>query len=463
MIASVMAGITLFFATTVSVMAAEVIHYDGSGTIFYEPDRTKLLTEQTQILQDCGFNAQFNEDGSLITLAQDSPWGAFGTEQIQQLHDNLINNGILSFVVYENSVCSLKIGDTARNLVVCLDFSNYNVTTFESGFLEGVIYALMGTSLEFPYLGGNNGMVESTETTVDRPAAVDYINAADGSFITDKQIELHLRGMSDNEAWTTYINIIDENGVKGANEYVHEYSLHIKLPSNTWTADKQVITFNSGSLTVTGIRNFSVATPSCIGYDIGNIILEEGKDFVSIAADATGDNNHVHYIGATLWQIQYLLDKSFDTVLPSTKTTYVEEIFYKPYANSDFIRAYAGVGRENGNLYANIYDQPSYSTLNTSNMQGILIFFYWLCHVYEYPTGYTYDSLSYVHYERDENNLVNGVTGELTCDWASAGDTGRSTVHCSHGTGINADAPTLVGYFDKGGGFYNANGEGMSG
>ena len=263
--ASIMAFIMLLFAASFSVFAATSVAYTGASTIALvgTGNKTQELSLQRQTLVNCGLNATVGNGN--ITLESDSAfWVMFSPSSIEQYHNQLIKEGILSFIVYDNSVCSLKVNskaDSTRNLVVCLDFSEYNITHFESEFLQGIIYPLMG-SFSLGGILGNSGMMESTVATDTKPAAVQYIDAAHGTLITDKQVDLYLKGISNDASRTSYMTITGSNQTETV--YIHDYSLHIILPSNIWWGETSQITFDANSLTVNGVVGISVAAPSCI-------------------------------------------------------------------------------------------------------------------------------------------------------------------------------------------------------
>lgn len=459
--AGIMAGIMLLFATSFSVFAANSVSYVGSGTITLigTGNQTKEISEQRQALVNCGLNATVGS-GS-IALESDSAWQAINSSTIEKFHNQLIKEGILSFIVYDNSICSLKVNpsvSSTRNLVVCLDFSQYNITRFESGFLEGIIYALMG-SVQLGSIG-NNGMVESTVATDTKPAAVQYIDAAHGTLITDKQVDLYLKGVGGMENLTSYMQITDGN--QRETVYIHDYSLHIILPSNTWWGGTSKITFDANSLHVNGVWNISVSAPSCIGLDISKVTLGD-EDYISIHQNAAPDTTHFHYIGMQS-QMEYCMKKSFDNVLsPShTEENYVEEIFVKPFTDLHFTRGYAGVGKENGKLYASVYDQPATAAaMPLTRTVGILILYYWLWFEYGGGTNTSFGDANYItykHYPRDtETNLVQtDLMATLTFN-GQADAQGWYYVYCMHNENATEVTSTgrLIGSFRK------VNGEGQ--
>lgn len=460
--AGIMASIMLFFAASFSVFAANSVTYAGNGTVTLigTGNQTKEINAQRQALVNCGLNATVGS-GS-ITLESDSAWGTTSPSAIEKYHNQLIKEGILSFIVYDNSVCSLKVNskaDSTRNLVVCLDFSEYNITRFESGFLEGIIYPLMG-SISILGIVGNNSMTESTVATDTKPATVQYIDAAHGTLITDKRIDLFLKGVSDNESNTSYMTISGENQAETV--YVHDYSLHIILPSNTWWGGTSKITFDANSLSVNGIWGISVSAPSCIGLDISKITLGS-QDYISVNQNAAPDTTHFHYIGMQN-QMEYCMKKAFDNVLSTSnnKSNYVEEIFVKPFTDSHFTRGYAGVGKENGKLYASVYDQPATETaMPITRTAGILVLYYWLWFEYGGGTNTSFGNANYItykHYPRDtQTNLVQtDLVATLTFN-GQADAQGWYYVYCTH----NQNATLVTNKARLIGSFRKVNGEGQ--
>ena len=468
-LASIMASVMLLFAVSTSVYAATNISYAGTGShslVGTGKDEIKAsLQEQKNILTSCGLNATVSNEN--VTLSTDSAdFSSFSASNIKKYHENLIKNGILSFLVYDHSVCSLKVdsaSSSSLNLVVCLDFSSYNIVSFESDFLEGIAYALMGTSLQIPFLGGNNTMTNDTEETYAHNATgeaihpVQYIDAALGREI-DKTVKLHFRGMAANDNNTTYMTI---DG--GSNIYIHAYSLHIVLPRNNWGGNRATISFKQNSLTVDGVGGLSVDPPQCIGLDVSGIVLDETgeNDYVSMHGSAAPDTSHFHYVG-TDSQMEYCMTRAFDNVLTSAQTAsnYVEEIFVKPYTNSHFTRGYAGIGKEDGKLYASVYDQPPASAelMEDTRAIGILIFYYWLRFGYTLPSGHSVDFtdgsyIGYRHYRRDaETYLIEAELGVMTCDFTfnNADSVDKwINVYCTHTpTGVGT-TNNLIGSFRR--------------
>ena len=470
LLTGIMAIVMLFFALTVSVYAATSVSYDGSGVLNLtgtgKEQVEASLQEQVDVLTSCGLNATLASES--VELSTDSAtFSSMNASNIKKYHDNLIKNGILSFIVYDNSVCSLKVDGasaTSLNLVVCLDFSNYNITVFEEDFLEGIVYALMG-SVSLGSLG-NSSMTNDTEetyahnTTGEAIHPVKYIDAALGAEI-DKTVKLYFRGMSARDNFTTYMTI---DG--GKSIYVHAYSLHIVLPRNSWGDTKATIRFASNSLTIDGFWNWSISVdpPECIGLDISGIALDSTgeNDYVQLDDHAAPDTKHFHYVG-TQHQMEYCMKKSFDRVLSPSHTTtdYVEEIFIKPFTDSHFTRGYAGIGKENGKLYASVYDQipDSGSTMAATRTGGILILYYWLRYAYVLPEGYAADFtdksyITYRHYRRNENTyLIESAVGALTADFTfdATDEAGRwISVYCTHAAdGGVGKTPNLVGSFRR--------------
>ncbi len=451
--AGIMAFIMLLFATSFSVFAATAVGYTGDGFISFigTGNQKQELTLQRQTLVNCGLNATVS--GNDLALETDSAdLSAIRATNIEKYHNNLIKEGILSFIVYDHSVCSLKVNSdssSSLNLVVCLDFSAYNVVRFESSFLQGIIYALMG-SVELGTLG-NGDMTESTHATDTKPAAVQYIDAAHGTVITDKKVDLYLKGISSYQNLTSYMTIDDTETV-----YIYDYSLHIILPANTWWGENSTIAFEENSLYVNGVWGVSVTPPSCIGFDISKVTLGE-QDYITIDENAAPDTTHFHYIGMQS-QMEYCMKKAFDNVLSPSHTAqnYVEEIFVKPFTNLHFTRGYAGVGKENGKLYASVYDQPATAELMpTTRTIGILVLYYWLWFEYGGGTNTSFCNSSYItyrHYPRDSQSYIvqSDIVATLTFNGV-ADSNGWYYVYCMHNADATAVTSTarLVGSFRR--------------
>lgn len=455
--AGIMAFVMLLFCVSFSVYAATAIAYDGTGfvTLIGTGNRQKELDTQRQTLVNCGLNAALS-DGSVVLQTDSATGTALRKNAIQEKHNRLIEEGILSYIIYDNSICSLKINEEASsslNLVVCLDFSNYSITGFQDGFLDGIIYSLMGSIEVFGY--GNGSMTESTTNADGTQGPISYIDAATGTLIPDKKIDLYMKGIGNLQNLTSYFTIEGEGTT-----YIYEYSLHIVLPNNIWWEQSSSITFEANSFTVTGLKilgtTISVEPPSCIGVDLSKVTVGD-TDPVIIDDNAAPETTHFHFIGMQN-QMEYCLEKSFDKVLDKSfnQNNYVEEIFVKPYTNSHFTRGYAGVGKENGKLYVSVYDQPATAELMpTTRTIGILVLYYWLWFEYGGGTNTSFGNSSYItyrHYPRDSQSYIvqSDVMATLTFN-GKADSSGWYYVYCMHNADATAVTSTarLVGSFRR--------------
>lgn len=434
---------TALLATSFSVQAATNVFYQTSngGTISFAPQE-QLIADQKTELTNCGFSVSTSgTDDVTLNMEETSAWNSVGTTTLQNQHSALVENGILSYIIYDNAVCQIT-----TDLVVCLDFSAYKISSFGENFLNGLTYALTGSS---SFWGMGADFDENTDN-----GTVSLIDAALGRSITDKRAVLHLGGMGTYSKST--ISYYDENNELLETKTIGGYSLHIVLPRNNWSDELSTITFEENSLTSEGIGQLAASPPTSIGLDISNVLLSEEKDYLDVHENATGGNTeHFHYIGSTSIQLEYALKKSLNTVLSSelNKTDYVEEIFVKPYANTHFCRIYAGVGLESSKLYISTYDQPSGANYTAKDMLALVRLFRWLKYRYDLPTKLDGASVDYRHYERDENNKVLSEVGIVTCDWTGEEKTfgtGESAVTATfHSVVCSHRSDIVTGYFSE--------------
>jgi hypothetical protein len=140
----------------------------------------------------------------------------------------------------------------------------------------------------------------------------------------------------------------------------------------------------------------------------------------------------------------------------------VEEIFVKPFTDLHFTRGYAGVGKENGKLYASVYDQPATAELMPATRTiGILVLYYWLWFEYGGGTNTSFGNSSYItyrHYPRDSQSYIVQTDLMATLTFNGQADAqGWYYVYCTH----NANATLVTNKARLIGSFRKVNGEGQ--
>ncbi len=106
------------FAFSFSVFAVDQANWSSTdGSLSYFPQEILIEDPQAE-LENCGFNVS-TKGTTEVTLSMDqtSAWGSTGTSKLQNLHKNLVNSGILSYYVYNNSMCNIM-----TDLVVSVAF-----------------------------------------------------------------------------------------------------------------------------------------------------------------------------------------------------------------------------------------------------------------------------------------------------------------------------------------------------
>ena len=431
------------------IFGATSFHFTSSSAeLSYTPPKESVSDQATR-LENCGF--KITDDGELLTLETASSWGSTGASTLVSRHNQLKENGILSYFIYSNSVCNVM-----TDLVVCLDFSNYRISTFSSDFLQAITYAITGSLSLFGQGASFN------ESTTD--GTVKLYDVAMGGEIKTMTANLHLRGITGSNNTTSYINYYDLNGNKlGDTHYITSYSLRIILPSNTWTeGELTTITFESGSLVSSGIGSLSASPPTSIGLDITNVTFDN-VDRVAINSNATeGKTTHFHYIASSQAQLLYCAQESLNYVLgTASSTNYTEEVFIKPYLNTAFCRIAIGFHKTGSEYSIEFYDEPNVTQTQEQSDESLLRTMQWLVYSYDFPGKLAAEDLSYTHRVRDpDSHQVTDDVGTITTDFtrATGGQVKLHELRCSHGGGTNPADPTLIGYFDSQGRVYNAYG-----
>ena len=124
------------------LLAAQRLAFSGTTSIEFNRDTTsgekpdeEILKEQQAELKDCGLNLQIDSNGN-VSLGQVFPGNQ---NEAVEYHNNLIEKGILSFMCYDEAVCS-----SLNQLVVVFDFSNYYIPTFGEYCFQSIHESIWG-------------------------------------------------------------------------------------------------------------------------------------------------------------------------------------------------------------------------------------------------------------------------------------------------------------------------------
>lgn len=430
-IAALAASCLLFLTACVTMRAAVSVTTDWRGTVGFSdgalfPPAPEELEEQQNTLNNSGFVAETEEGGGVL-MDNSTDNDVSDKATITSRHEELKNNGILSYMKYTGSLCPIL-----NDLIVVLDFSSFYITRFGANFLASMMHVLLGSSS----LGSTISFDEDI-TVYD-----DQGNASLGS--------LHLGGLS--RSGDTYVT------VDGKRTDVEKYSLRIILPDLA----EHKITFDSLSLYFIFAQSYGGA-PTNIAIDISNMSMRGDDSGIELSPTATGEyaNNmckDFHFIGRTRRQLEYALTDALDYANTVTADGYRTEIFIREQ-EGNFTRLYAGIETAVRGSGANItrtptvgiYDSVYHAAPQPEDILAVIDLFRWLKFVH---TDDLHDNLSFRHYHRNEKNEIAGTYGEVTCDSDGSVDVGGETryyVSCTHGEGKDPTDDNIVGYFTANG------------
>ncbi len=477
----VMSSSAIFAATSGSFGGSSSINY--LNAIKKGEEQLGDLTGSSQDGSDeTGLKGTVNPDGTLTLndtalSAGDVLGDALSTSNLEKQHKNLIEKGILRYVIYDGTICQAVNEENGPMLIVILDFSRYNISKFEAGFLDGLAYVLVGSN-EVNLIFAKRG-AEFTETNYTTDAAGNKVKGAltifdstNGGIEKEDKAELILRGV-----YPQGTNL-DKSVLKrpdGTEEFINQYSVRLILPDN------QSVTLEKGSLVIQGVdmNGFSTVPPDCLALGISHWNIkpvgetEDGriawsKD-VTLKAGVVANKQHFHWMTVSGYQMAYAFSRTLNAMLgrvpdsselPSVGT--VNEIFRKPDADSDFSQLFLSVKKvSDANITISVYDEPRGDSTNTTE-EGIAAavnMMYWLDKKYKLqekiPAGTT---VTMYHYPRSTNNEISeAAAGVLTCDINDPSKiieiNGEKcyTVECTHST------TSVIGYYSESGKLYDAN------
>lgn len=460
-----------------AIFAAASNSVGGSSVI-------KFLTSQQQFdnliggtdEQKTGLNGTMDENGN-ITLNDTTIGNVFGDsltyDTLKKEHDNLIKQGILRYAIYNGSLCS-----DATGLIIILDFSNYNITEFKSGFLNGLAYVLVGSNEKGSgILFGKRG-AEFTETNEAGGALTVFDSKNGGRVISpdEQQIKLTLRGIYAGTGGLlgikqSVVTVGDQSLDEGTP--INSYSLRIVLPSNA-----NSIHLEKGCLIIEGIDALGAAIvpPTSVGLGISHLNIQQtvGPDNevnwnenVNIDVGVT-TKPHFHWISVRGYQMAFALYHSLNNMLGLNKdengnviaeaaNSYVDEIFKKPHTYSDFAYLFLRNTKVSENkIVISVYDAPNGNNVQTEEgIAAAISMMNWMNNVYKLQEKKGDKEIEFRHYLRSQSNEIDEQYGVLTCDTNNTimhGGENCYAVKCTH----ESESGEIIGYYSASGKLYDA-------
>lgn len=430
-----------------ALLASPSTGISGEGALSFasaeEPDVTPVpdhdqasLEEQSKILagadrndRGCGFEVEITDGGLSVSGA--SPGG--GNDKINK---NLIENGILHYAKYENSLCKYL-----NNLIIILDFSDFFITEFTAQAFDFLYYAILGGANEFlSYTVKNIPVYNSATGKKSRETAATF----NGTTIT-------VDGQTD-------------GGI----------SLRIVLPN---LGEDKTLIFDDYSLNFYNWGSMGSLAPECVSIDISNLTItpkltEDGKldtsgsdtfSGLKISTKATQTEfppytpqcSHVHFIGRTGNQLEYALDTSVEFTKANTDTE--TEIFIRqpttdetdPESKFIFTRMYSRVYQAGSKTNIDIIDSAVFKTQPTeADLVALLETGHWL----HFRLGESIETINsdYVlyHQRRSGDNSLFEEKAQLTIDGTAIEINGVTVykMSCEH-SDDEGEKGSFVGYF----------------
>lgn len=435
-----------------ALLASPSTGISGEGALSFasaeEPDVTPVpdhdqasLEEQSKILagadrndRGCGFDVEITDGGLSVSGA--SPGG--GNDKINK---NLIENGILHYAKYENSLC-----EYLNNLIIILDFSDFFITEFTAQAFDFLYYAILGGANEFLSYTVENIPVYDSATGQESRKATAVFNGSqitvDGQTITDGGI-----------------------------------SLRIVLPN---LGEDKTLVFDDYSLNFYNWGSMGSLAPECVSIDISNLTItpkltEDGKldtgaadtfSGLKISTKATQTEfppytpqcSHVHFIGRTGNQLEYALDTSIEFTKANINTE--TEIFIRqpstdesdPESKFIFTRMYSRVYQAGSKTNIDIIDSAVFKTQPTeADLVALLETGHWL----HFRLGESIETINsdYVlyHQRRSGDNSLFEEKAQLTIDGTAIEINGVTVykMSCEH-SDDEGEKGSFVGYFGAG-------------
>ena len=435
-----------------ALLASPSTGISGEGALSFasaeEPDVTPVpdhdqasLEEQSKILagadrndRGCGFDVEITDGGLSVS-------GAYPSGGNDKINENLIENGILHYAKYENSLCKYL-----NNLIIILDFSDFFITEFTAQAFNFMYYAILGGAYEFLSYTVENIPVYNSATGQESRKATAVFNGSqitvDGQTITDGGI-----------------------------------SLRIVLPN---LGEDKTLVFDDYSLHFYNWGNMGSLAPECVSIDISNLTItpkltEDGKLDTSAADTFSGlkistkatqtefppytpQCSHVHFIGRTGNQLEYALDTSVEFTKANTDTE--TEIFIRqpstdgtdPESKFIFTRMYSRVYQAGSKTNIDIIDSAVFKTQPTeADLVALLETGHWL----HFRLGETIETINsdyaLYHQRRSGDNSLFEEKAQLTIDGTAIEINGVTVykMSCAHSDDEGAKG-SFVGYFGAG-------------
>lgn len=442
-----------------ALLASPSTGISGEGALSFasaeEPDVTPVpdhdqasLEEQSKILagadrndRGCGFEVEITDGGLSVS-------GAFPGGGNDKINENLIENGILHYAKYENSLCKYL-----NNLIIILDFSDFFITEFTAQAFDFLYYAILGGANEFLSYTVKNIPVYNSATGQESRKATAVFN---GSQIT-------LDGQT-----------ITDGGI----------SLRIVLPN---LGEDKTLIFDDYSLNFYNWGSMGSLAPECVSIDISNLTItpkltEDGKLDTSAADTFSGlkistkatqtefppytpQCSHVHFIGRTGNQLEYALDTSVEFTKANTDTE--TEIFIRqpttdetdPESKFIFTRMYSRVYQAGSKTNIDIIDSAVFKTQPTeADLVALLETGHWL----HFRLGETIETINsdyaLYHQRRSGDNSLFEEKAQLTIDGTAIEINGVTVykMSCAHSDDEGAKG-SFVGYFGAGRKYFKYN------
>lgn len=444
-----------------ALLASPSTGISGEGALSFasaeEPDVTPVpdhdqasLEEQSKILagadrndRGCGFEVEITDGGLSVS-------GALPGGGNDKINENLIENGILHYAKYENSLCKYL-----NNLIIILDFSDFFITKFTAHTFDFLYYAILGGAYDFPSYTVKNIPVYNSATGQESRKATAVFNGSqitlDGQTITD--------------------------GTDGG------ISLRIVLPN---LGEDKTLVFDDFSLNFFNWNMYMNIVPECVSIDMSNLTItpkltEDGKldtsgsdtfSGLKISTKATQTEfppytpqcSHVHFIGRTGNQLEYALDTSIEFTKANINTE--TEIFIRQPSTDGtdqskfiFTRMYSRVYQAGSKTNIDIIDSAVFKTQPTeADLVALLETGHWL----HFRLGESIETINsdYVlyHQRRSGDNSLFEEKAQLTIDGTAIEINGVTVykMSCEH-SDDEGEKGSFVGYFGAGRKYFKYN------
>lgn len=434
-----------------ALFAAKNMNLNASTTVnfrVFPPAET-----QKAELNNMGLDSFVNEDGTLTLNPTTVEPDTVSTSSMRARHKELIEKGILRYAIYDGTLCEQSQKDKP-SLIVILDFTNYNIREFQSGFLKSLTYAIIGSN-KFISTGSN-----FTETNGEGGTLTVYDSSNGGTVLTDP-VTLTLRGFYNSEGLLTrnsYITMSD-----GATHTIEQYSIRLILPRNP----QKPVTLKKDSLTLTGVElgDFSPKQPDCIGLGISHLDID-AKNYASsiVIEQNAADSMHFHWLTVTGSQMEFSLLRLLSNMLgvngASVKTGHVDELFRKPDSLTDFSYLFMrAVKSSESEAIISLYDSPYEKISESQNLAAAIRLFYWFERVYDLQSQNVNNlNLEFRRFGRLSDNSIHENYDAMTYDRESSYlHQGERCYSVSHRPDSGTGNAEIMGYFSDSGKLYDAN------